>query len=46
MAIAAPIILLFLSLLWTKNQIGKKEGFLLVFIYLLYLVYLIMLELA
>ena len=46
MVIFAPIMLLILSLFWTRNQIGKKEGFLLMFIYAIYLVYLIMLELA
>lgn len=44
--IMAPITLLLLSLFWTKNQLGRKEGFLLVFLYATYLTYLVMLEMA
>jgi cation:H+ antiporter len=44
--IAAPISLLLLALVWTKNQLGRNEGILLVFIYILYLTYLVMLEMA
>ena len=41
MAIFAPILLLFLSLLWTRNIIGRKEGILLLFTYIAYVGYLI-----
>lgn len=41
MAIFAPILLLFLSLLWTRNIIWRKEGILLLFTYIVYVGYLI-----
>ena len=41
MAIFAPILLLFLSLLWTRNIIWRKEGILLLFTYIAYVGYLI-----
>lgn len=40
-----PIALLLLSLVWTKNSIGKKDGMLLMGIYLIYLAYLVYIEL-
>lgn len=41
MAIFAPILLLFLSLLWTRNIIWRKEGILLLFTYIVYVGYII-----
>ena len=43
---AAPISLLLLSLVWTRNELSKKEGILLMLIYLGYLTYLILLEMS
>lgn len=37
----APIALLLLSLVWTRNSIGKKEWSILILVYVLYLAYLI-----
>ncbi len=40
-----PIALLLLSLVWTKNSIGRKEGAILIGLYILYILYLISVEL-
>ncbi|MBX9809063.1 calcium/sodium antiporter [Candidatus Gracilibacteria bacterium] len=39
-----PIVLLLLSLVWTRNSIGKKDGTILMAIYFIYLAYLVSLE--
>lgn len=44
--ILAPIFLLLLSLVWTKNMLGKKEGILLIFGYTAYVLYRIFLEIS
>lgn len=40
-AIFAPILLIILTFIWTKNSIGRKEGILLLMSYVFYIVYLI-----
>lgn len=46
MALMAPVMVLVLSLLWTRNKLEKKEGTILVLFYVLYLLYLITKEIA
>lgn len=46
MALMAPVMVLVLSLLWTRNKLEKKEGTILVIFYILYLFYLITKEIA
>jgi cation:H+ antiporter len=41
-----PIVLLLLSIVWTKNELGRKEGILLFLIYTVYLGYLIAREMS
>ncbi|MBP6981678.1 calcium/sodium antiporter [Candidatus Gracilibacteria bacterium] len=43
-SIFAPILLLLLCFIWTKNSIGRKEGFLLILAYVLYIGYLLSVE--
>ncbi len=43
-AIFAPILLILLSFIWTKNSIGRKEGILLMLGYIGYITYLIVNE--
>jgi cation:H+ antiporter len=44
-SLLAPIVLLILAQVWTKNKIHKKEGIVLLAIYILYTAYLIIKEL-
>jgi cation:H+ antiporter len=46
LAILAPITILLLSLVWTRNQISRKEWVILLSIYLVYLAYLIFAEIS
>lgn len=41
MALAAPVVLLVLALVWTRNKLERRDGILLVTIYILYVAYLI-----
>ena len=43
-ALSAPIMLLLLALFWTRNSLGKKEWLILISCYVLYVGYLISLE--
>jgi cation:H+ antiporter len=45
-AIFAPILLILLSFIWTKNSIWRKEGVLLILSYIGYIIYLILKEIA
>lgn len=45
MALAAPVVLLVLALVWTRNKLERRDGLLLVTIYILYVAYLITKEL-
>lgn len=45
MALAAPIVVLILALVWTRNRLDRRDGILLVTIYIAYIAYLIMQEL-
>jgi cation:H+ antiporter len=45
MALAAPVVLLVLTLIWTRNRLERRDGVLLVTIYILYVAYLIAKEL-
>ena len=44
--IVAPIILLFLSFVWTRNSIGRKEGILLLLVYVIYIWHLVVNEIS
>jgi Ca2+/Na+ antiporter len=44
MALAAPVVLLVLALIWTRNRLERRDGILLVTIYILYVVYLVVKE--
>lgn len=46
MGLMAPIVVLILSVLWTRNKLERKDGIILVVIYILYLAYLISKEMA
>lgn len=39
MAFFAPLAIILLAFVWTRNQIGKKEGILLLSVYILYIFY-------
>lgn len=41
MALAAPVVLLVLAIVWTRNKLERRDGILLVTIYILYVAYLI-----
>jgi cation:H+ antiporter len=45
MALFAPIVLLILALFWTRNKLERRDGILLMTIYVLYVTYLIVKEL-
>lgn len=45
-AIFAPILLILLSFVWTRNSIWRKEGILLTLSYVIYIIYLIFEEIA
>ena len=46
MALMAPIVVLVLSIIWTRNKLERKDGIILVIIYILYLAYLISKEIS
>ena len=46
MALMAPVMVLVLSIIWTRNKLEKKEGAILVIVYMLYLIYLISKEIS
>ncbi len=46
MALAAPVVLLILAVVWTRNRLERRDGLLLVTIYILYVAYLITKELG
>ena len=46
MALAAPVVLLVLAIVWTRNRLERPDGLLLVTIYILYVAYLITKELG
>jgi cation:H+ antiporter len=43
-ALMASIVVLILAFVWTRNRLGKKDGIVMVSIYILYLIYLIQME--
>lgn len=45
MALMASIVVLILSLVWTRNKLERRDGLLMVTIYILYVAYLIIKEL-
>lgn len=44
MAVAAPIMLMVLGYFWTRNKLERRDGILLVTIYVLYITYLVVKE--
>lgn len=46
MALIASVVVLVLSLVWTRNKLERRDGMLMIFLYICYVAYLITKELA